>query len=89
MAYQSQNLSALAYSNGFTLWHYRTADVASDVDSAGYFNIAAAMLRTGDFVLVNAGLGVAPTHGVMVITANDGSAVDAANMTAFATVNTD
>lgn len=89
MAYQSQNLSALAYSNGFTLWHYRTADPASDVDNAGYFNVAAAMLRTGDFVLINAGLGTAPTHGVMVVAANSGVVVDVANLSAFAALNTD
>ena len=38
MAYQSKNLSALGYANGFTLWHYRTSDLAAEVDNAGYFN---------------------------------------------------
>ena len=28
MAYLSKNLSVLAYANGFTLWHYTTADTA-------------------------------------------------------------
>ena len=41
MAYQSKDLSVLAYANGFTLWHYATADAAAAVDSAGYFNAAA------------------------------------------------
>jgi hypothetical protein len=30
MAYRSKDLSALAYANGFTLWHYRTSDAAAD-----------------------------------------------------------
>ena len=48
MAYLSKNLSVLAYANGFTLWHYATADLAAEVDTAGYFNAAADMLRAGD-----------------------------------------
>ena len=31
MAYQSKDLSVLAYANGFTLWHYATADAATAV----------------------------------------------------------
>ena len=43
----------------------------------------------GDFVFVNTGLGATPTHGVMVVIANDSGVVDLANLTAFATVNSD
>ncbi len=89
MAYQAPNLSALAYANGFTLWHYRTGDAAGDIDNAGYFNAAAAMLRVGDFVLVNAGLGAAPTHGVLVVVGNGAGGVDVANVSAFGTTNND
>ena len=60
MAYQSKNLSALGYANGFTLWHYRTSDLAAEVDNAGYFNAASRMVRVGDFILLNAGLGARP-----------------------------
>ncbi len=63
MAYQSKNLSALGYANGFTLWHYRTDDLAAEVDNAGYFNPASRMVRVGDFILLNAGVGTTPTHG--------------------------
>ena len=89
MAYQSKNLSALAYSNGFTLWHYRTPDADSVVDNAGYFNDAVAMLRPGDFVFINAGQGTAPTNGVMVITTNTGTVVDAASLVSFTGQNLD
>jgi hypothetical protein len=89
VAYQSSNLSVLSYANGFTLWHYRTPDLAADVDNVGYFNAAADALHVGDFVFVNAGLGATPTHGVMVVVANDSGVVDLANLTAFATVNSD
>ena len=89
MAYQSKNLSAIAYSNGFTLWHYRTPDSAIDIDSIGYFNPAAAMLRPGDFIFVNAAQGTAPTHGVVVVVTNNGTVVDAADFVSFAVGNKD
>jgi hypothetical protein len=89
MAYKAENLSVLSYANGFTLWHYRTEDVATTVDSAGYFNVAAKMLRVGDFIMLNAGLGTSPTHGVMVVTANAGGVVDLSDMLQVGTLNTD
>ena len=89
MAYQSKNLSALGYANGFTLWHYRTSDLAAEVDNAGYFNAASRMVRVGDFILLNAGLLATPTHGVVVVVANAGGVVDVTNVTTFGAVNTD
>ena len=89
MAYQSKNLSALGYANGFTLWHYRTSDLAAEVDNAGYFNPASRMVRVGDFILLNAGVGATPTHGVVVVVANAGGVVDVTNVTTFGAVNTD
>ncbi len=89
MAYDPRNLSALSYANGFTLWHYRTEDMPADVDNAGYFNDAAKMLREGDFVFVNAGIGTAPSHGVFVVLSNTGGVVDVSNLTTFGAVNAD
>ncbi len=89
MAYESKNLSALGYANGFTLWHYRTTDLAAEVDNAGYFNPASRMVRIGDFILLNAGIESTPTHGVVVVVANAGGAVDVTNVTTYGAVNTD
>ncbi len=89
MAFDSKNLSVLAYANGFTLWHYTTADLAATVDSAGYFNAAEYMLRVGDMVLANADTGGTPAHGVFVVNANAGGTVDMADLTAFGAVDTD
>lgn len=89
MAYQSKNLSALAYANGFTLWHYRTGDNAADVDNAGYFNGASRMLRVGDFIMLNAGVDGVPSHGVLVVAANANGSVDVTNLTSFGAFNTD
>ena len=87
MAYESKNLSAMGYANGFTLWHYRTTDLAAEVDNAGYFNPASRMVRVGDFILLNAGVGTTtPWVGVV---GNSGVTVDVTNVTTFGAVNTD
>ncbi len=89
MAYASSGLSAIAYANGFTLWHYRTPDLIAEVDNAGYFNAATKMLRVGDFMFVNAGTDGSPTHGVVVVLANENGVVDVSNVTQFGAINTD
>jgi hypothetical protein len=89
MAYLSQNLSALSYANGFTLWHYRTSDIAANLDDAGYFNGAAKMLRAGDFILVNAGIGGTPSNGLVVVVSNTGTVVDCSNFFSLAVLNSD
>lgn len=89
MAYDAQNLSVLAYANGFTLWHYATPDPASDVDDAGYFDEAVDMLRTGDMVMANVETDGTPAAGLFVVRANNGSEVDLTNLTPFGTSNSD
>ena len=89
MAYRSKDLSALAYANGFTLWHYRTSDSAADVDNAGYFNGASRMVRVGDFFLLSSGIDSVPTYGVVVVAANANGSVDVTNLTSFGAFNTD
>jgi hypothetical protein len=90
MAYASKDLSVLAYANGFTLWHYTTHDLATDVDTAGYFNGAADLLRVGDMLLANCAVGSgAPATGVLVVVASANGAVDIANLTPFGSVNSD
>lgn len=50
--FDRNNLSALAYANGFSTWHYRTTDGWDDL-TYDYFQSAADWLRSGDFVFVN------------------------------------
>ena len=89
MAYESSNLSALSYANGFTLWHYRSDDMDAVIDDAGYFDEANRMLRVGDFILVNAGVGTSPTHGMMVVVGNSNGRVDVSNISQFGSLNAD
>lgn len=80
MAYNSSNLSVLAYANSFTLWHYTTADTA--VTGAGYFNNAAPMLRVNDLIISNINTGATPATVFYIVTANTGSVVTVATFTA-------
>jgi hypothetical protein len=89
MAYNSSNLSALSYANGFTLWHYKTNDAAADVDTTGYFNQAASMLRVGDFVLANASASGVVESGVLIVKSNAAGVVDVSNITPFGLIDSD
>jgi outer membrane protein assembly factor BamB len=89
MAYDASNLSALTYANGFTLWHYKTPDTAADVDTTGYFNEAASMLRVGDFIFANADVDGTMQSGVFIVASNSGGIIDVANMTQFGTSDSD
>ena len=37
MAFAIRDLSVLAYANGFTLWHYKTAGTLAATGAPGYF----------------------------------------------------
>jgi hypothetical protein len=81
MAYDASNLSALTYANGFTLWHYKTPDLAAAVDTTGYFNEAASMLRVGDLIFANADIDATVESGVFVVASNSGGVVDVSDIT--------
>ena len=89
MAFKSKDLSVLAYANGFTLWHYTTADLATDVDTAGYFSTASDMLRVGDMIMSNIDTDGTPQAGILLVASNSGGAVDVANLTQVGASNSD
>lgn len=83
MAYDATSLSQLEYANGFTLWHYRSADTAVTIAASGYFNVASHMLRTGDMIFATVDTGGTPQNGIFVVDSNTGGVVDASNLTVF------
>jgi len=89
MGYDPNNMSALTYANGFTLWHYKTPDPASDLVASGYFNEASSMFRTGDFIMANTSVNTAIASGVLIVKSNDGTAVDVSNISSFGLANAD
>jgi hypothetical protein len=82
-------LSVLAYANGFTLWHYTTADTADTTDTTGYFNGGADMLRVGDMILANVNTAGTPSAGIFLVNSNSGGVVDIANLTPVGASDTD
>jgi hypothetical protein len=89
MAFQSKDLSVLAYANGFTLWHYASIDTGAVVDTSGYFNDAADMVRIGDMLLANVDTDGTPASGIYLVNANAAGVVDVADMTVVGSVDTD
>lgn len=55
MSMDSKNLSVLAYSNGFTLWHYKTTDTKAVVKASGYFNKVSNIFNAGDVIFASLG----------------------------------
>ena len=73
MAFKPTDVSVLAYANNFTLWHYTTPDAA--VTGAGYFNVAADMVRVNDLIIANFNTGGVPSTKFYMVTANTGTVV--------------
>ncbi len=84
MAYSSENLSVLAYSNSFTLWYYKSEDLNTAVVADSYFDEATDMLRIGDMVLVNADTDGTPKNGVVAITDNTDGVITSSAIVTFA-----
>jgi hypothetical protein len=89
MSFSPKELSVLAYANGFTLWHYRTADAASAVDTNGYFNMAGEVFRAGDMILANTGLANSPAAGLFLVRNAQANLVDVSDLLAVGATNSD
>ena len=85
MAFLANNLSAMAHGNGQTWWQYKnTADAKTTIDTVGYFNDAAPMLKVHDLMFVIASDG----YGWFAVNANDGAIVDLTDATSLVTTDT-
>lgn len=87
MAFSRTSLTALAYGNSFTLWHYTSTDAKATVDSANYFANAAELLQVGDTIFVYDSN--TPTMTIMQVLSNDGTNVDVSDGTAISMTDTD
>jgi hypothetical protein len=89
MAFIAKDLSVLAYANGFTLWHYASADADTVVRAAGYFSSASHMLRIGDMILANLATATTPVSGILLVNQNTAGAVDTADLSVLGGTDTD
>ena len=88
MAYAASGLSMLATANGFSLWHYSSADAIASVNSAGYFTgDSVNMLAVRDVIIVvdtNT-----PTTSLVSVLSNDGTTVDVSDGLAITETDSD
>lgn len=75
MAFDSSNLSVLAYANNFTLWHYASVDDAATITAANYFNKASDMMRVNDLIVINIDTDGTPSTKFYLVTGNTNGAV--------------
>ena len=68
MSFNLVNLSALSYSNGFTLWHYKTTDILREGDNYWSNPSTIRMFRLGDHIICNSGINTpTPAHHLLVV----------------------
>ena len=89
MAYNSANLSRVAGASGFSMWHYTTTDAIADVNTVGYFNDAAGMIKVNDYMVIVTSTGGTPVVSHAYCNSNTGSVVDIVNGVAITNTDTD
>ena len=87
MAYDAAGLHRIGGASGAALWMYRTADAIATVNTAGYFNTAAAMLNIRDLIIVQDTN--VPTTNFVTVLSNNGSVVDVSDGTAVVETDSD
>lgn len=95
MAFSSTGFNAVGgqskAGNAPQIWSYTTTDTAATIDTSGYFNSVASLLKVGDLIyrVTTSGSAVstAGLHCVMSISA--AGVVDVADTTAMTVTNTD
>ena len=82
MSMNSKNLSVLAYSNGFTLWHYKTEDAKDAVVAANYFNDVANILNVGDMIVTSLDINGTLTTSLFVVASVENGVVSVSDIIA-------
>lgn len=74
-----------------SVWSYATIEAKAAVDTAGYFNGAAKLLKVGDLIyaITGAGSGGTLAAALLVVNSNTGTVVDVVDGTAITMTDTD
>lgn len=93
MAFSSTGLnSAGAQSkagNAPQMWTYTTTDAIGDVNTAGYFNSVASLLKVGDIIFCHTSTGGTPAMSIVWVNANSGTVVDVTDGLTVTATDTD
>ena len=71
------------------LWSYTSTDAKTVIDSEGYFNSAADVLKVGDLIYVHASTGGTRTYSLHPVVSNTGTVVDIGDGTAISATDSD
>jgi hypothetical protein len=58
------------------MWTYTTTDAIADVNTAGYFNSMASLLKVGDIIFCHTSTGGTAAMTIVWVNANSGTVVD-------------
>jgi hypothetical protein len=92
MAFSTTGFAAIGASkagNAPSLYSYRTTDAIADVNTSGYFNSIASVVKAGDFILCVTSTGTTPVASMVYVLTNTGTVVDVSDGTVFAATNSD
>jgi hypothetical protein len=79
MAYSATGFSTIGASkagNSPSMYAYSTSDAIGDVNTAGYFNGLASLLKVGDIIFCFTSTGGTPAMSIVWVNANSGTVVD-------------
>lgn len=71
------------------MWTYSTTDAIADVNTAGYFNAAASLLRVGDIIFCYTSTGGTPAMSIVWVNSNSGTVVDVTDGLTVTATDTD
>lgn len=92
MAFSTTGFAAIGTSkagNAPSLYSYRTTDAIADVNTSGYFNSIASVVKAGDFILCVTSTGSTPVASMVYVLTNASGVVDVSDGTVFAATNSD
>lgn len=69
------------------MWSYTSADAIATVNTSGYFNAAADLLKIGDLMYVRDS--ATPTASLVIVLSNASGVVDVSDGTAISVADTD
>jgi len=76
--------------NAPQIWAYKTTDAHATVDTSGYFNSVAGLMKVGDLIyVIVTSSGALSTAGWHVVKTNTGSVVNVTDVTALTVTDTD
>lgn len=91
MAYSETGLQPIGgqakAGNAPQMWSYSSADAIATVNTSGYFNSAADVLKVGDLIYVYDT--ATPTASLVVVLSNTGTVVDVSDGTSIAVTDAD